>query len=85
MPHGRVIWKYGRYTPPNHQNARLPAWVISRLICPAKVQGSLLNFFELRNLTFITHVVLVAVSRDGVEPSGGDSCCPHNPKSQVPY
>ena len=34
MPHGRVIWTYGRYTPPNHQNARLPAWVISRLIAP---------------------------------------------------
>jgi hypothetical protein len=37
MPHGRVIWKYGRYTPPNHQNARLPAWVISRLITQVQV------------------------------------------------
>ena len=32
MPHGRVIWTYGRYTTQNHQNARLPARLISRLI-----------------------------------------------------
>ena len=32
MHHGRVIWTYGHYTPPNQQNARLPARVISRLV-----------------------------------------------------
>ena len=44
MPHGRVIWTYGRYTSPNHQNARLPAWVISRLINNPKLKSRLLHF-----------------------------------------
>jgi hypothetical protein len=67
MHHGCVIWAYGHYTTQNHQNARLPARLISRLISMCLVpyaQGIL--FFVLilvAKWQNATHIIRTATKR----------------------
>ena len=69
MLHGRVIWDYVNFPPPNRQNALLFAWLISRVIL-LKLEAPCFELLS-ETCTVVLHATLAAISsacRESIRP-----------------